>query len=288
MSAEDFTFLFFDKWYCENGCPLEIISDWDKLFVSKFWKALMKLTGIHHKLSTAYHPQTDGSSEHSNKTVVQCLHFHVERNQKGWARALPKVRFDIVNTIHASTGMSPFILKTGRSPRLIPLLVNLVTIPNEEPTPPDMAAARIFMENMEEETNTAKDNLLTAKLHQAHFANKDRWLDPAFKVGEKAYLATAHCRRDYIRAKDGRVAKFMPRYDGPYEIMQAFPESSLYTLLLPPSSKVHLTFHVAQLHMHIPTDDVLFPSRAHRAPKPLMTEDSATEYFIKKILDHRP
>ena len=27
MSAEDFAYVFFDKWYCENGCPLEIISD---------------------------------------------------------------------------------------------------------------------------------------------------------------------------------------------------------------------------------------------------------------------
>jgi hypothetical protein len=116
MSAEDFAFIFFDKWYCENGCPLEIISDRDKLFVSKFWKALMKLTGIEHKLSTAYHPQTDGSSERSNKTIVQCLRFHVERNQKGWVRALPKVRFDIMNTPNASMGTSPFILKTGRSP----------------------------------------------------------------------------------------------------------------------------------------------------------------------------
>lgn len=63
MSVEDFPFLFFDKWYCQNGCPLEIISDHDKLFISKFWRALMKLTGISHKLSIAYHPQTDGSSE---------------------------------------------------------------------------------------------------------------------------------------------------------------------------------------------------------------------------------
>jgi hypothetical protein len=288
MSAEDFVFLFFNKWYCENGCPLEIISDWDKPFISKFWKALMKLTGIHHKFSTAYHPQTDGSSECSNKTVVQCLRFHVERNQKGWVRALPKVRFDIMKTIHASTGVSPFVLKTGRSPRLIPPLINPATIPGGEPTLPDIAAARIFMENMEEETNAARDNLLAAKLHQAHFANKDRWVDPAFKVGERAYLATAHRRRDYIRVKDSRVAKFMPRYDGPYEITQAFPESLSYTLLLPPTSKVHPTFHVAQLRTHVPNDDVLFPSWAHRAPKPLITEDGATEYFIKKILDRRP
>jgi hypothetical protein len=76
--------LFFDHWYCENGLPLDIVSDRDKLFMSRFWKALHKLTGVKLKMSTAYHPETDGSSKRTNKTVNQALHFHVERNQKGW------------------------------------------------------------------------------------------------------------------------------------------------------------------------------------------------------------
>ena len=62
-TAQEFARIFFDHWYCENGCPREIISDRDKLFLSKFWKNLMRLTGIKHKLSTSFHPQTDGASE---------------------------------------------------------------------------------------------------------------------------------------------------------------------------------------------------------------------------------
>jgi hypothetical protein len=69
-TTEEFSFLFFNKWYCKNGCLLEIISDQNKVFVLKFWQTLMKLTGIHHKMSTSYHLQTDGASEHSNKTVI--------------------------------------------------------------------------------------------------------------------------------------------------------------------------------------------------------------------------
>lgn len=90
--------------------------------MSNFWKALMKLMGIHHKLLTSYHPETDGSSKHTNKMVVQCLHYHMERNQKGWVKALPKVRFDIMNTVNISTGLSPCMLKMGRSPCLLPPL----------------------------------------------------------------------------------------------------------------------------------------------------------------------
>jgi len=58
-----------DLWYCENSLPLNIVSDHDKIFVSKFWKALHVLTGIKLKMLLAYHPETDGSSKQSNKTI---------------------------------------------------------------------------------------------------------------------------------------------------------------------------------------------------------------------------
>jgi len=91
ITAEELAYLFFDRWYCENGLPSEIVSDWDKLFVSRFWKSLHRLTGIKLKLSTAYHPATDGVSECTNKTVNQSLRFHVEWNQLGWVHALPRI-----------------------------------------------------------------------------------------------------------------------------------------------------------------------------------------------------
>ena len=80
LTADKLAIIFFNHWYCENGLPLEIISDRDKLFVSRFWKSLHELTGTKIKMSTAYHPQTDGASERTNKTVNQLLQYHVERN----------------------------------------------------------------------------------------------------------------------------------------------------------------------------------------------------------------
>ncbi|OJT03284.1 Transposon Tf2-1 polyprotein, partial [Trametes pubescens] len=83
VTAEEFAVQFFDHWYCENGLPTEIVSDRDRLFVSAFWKALHVLTGVKVKLSTSFHPQTDGASERTNKTMIQSLRYHVQRNQKG-------------------------------------------------------------------------------------------------------------------------------------------------------------------------------------------------------------
>jgi len=95
LTAEQLAELFFDRWYCENGLPLEIISDRDKLFVSHFWKALHKLTGVKIKISMSYHPETDGCSERSNKMVIQSIRFHIKRNQKGWVRCYDFDRFSL-------------------------------------------------------------------------------------------------------------------------------------------------------------------------------------------------
>lgn len=71
-------------------------------------RRLSKITGVKLGMSTAFHPETDGASERTNKIVNQCLRYHVTRNQTGWVRALPRVRFAIMNTVSKSTGFSPF------------------------------------------------------------------------------------------------------------------------------------------------------------------------------------
>ena len=53
-------------------------------------------------MSTSYHPETDGSSEWTNKTVNQTIWYHVDNNQKGWLAKLPQVWFAIMNTMNAS------------------------------------------------------------------------------------------------------------------------------------------------------------------------------------------
>ena len=54
VTAKELALLFFTHWYCKNGLPKNIISDQDKLFTSKFWQALQKLTGVKLKLSSVY------------------------------------------------------------------------------------------------------------------------------------------------------------------------------------------------------------------------------------------
>src|SRR5271163_3167755 len=81
---------------------------------------LHQLMGVKLKLSSSYHPQTDGSSERTNKTMIQALRYHVDHHQTGWSMALPIIYFNLMNTVNKSTGFSPLQLRCGRSPRLLP------------------------------------------------------------------------------------------------------------------------------------------------------------------------
>ncbi len=46
-----------------HGIPESIVTDWGLLFISQFWSLLCYFLGIKKKLSTAFHPQTDGQTE---------------------------------------------------------------------------------------------------------------------------------------------------------------------------------------------------------------------------------
>jgi hypothetical protein len=279
ISAEDLAVVFFDQWYCENGLPLEIVSDRDKLFMSKFWQALHGLTGVKLKMSTAYHPQSDGASEWTNKTVNQCLRYHVERNQLGWKRALPRVRFDIMNTVNSSTGFSPFQLRMGRAPQVIPPLVQGVG----EIT--DIRATTVI-EKLQQDVLEAKDNMLRAKTAQSLAVNVHRADAFPFQKNDRVLLSTLHRRQDYKAKDDKRVAKFMPRYDGPYRVTETAPEISTVTVELPNHPNMFPTFHSSQVHPFIENDPELFPARTLAKPPPVFINDEE-EFFVERILDER-
>ena len=99
-------------WFIARGTgglvlPKSVVSDRDNLFVSKFWKELHQLLDIKIKLSTSYHPDTDGSSERSNKTVIESLRNYVNRRQTDWPDHLIHVETAINNSVNATTDYTP-------------------------------------------------------------------------------------------------------------------------------------------------------------------------------------
>ena len=109
--------LMFEHIYKAHGLPKNIISDRDVLFTSTFWSRLHKLIGTKLRMSSAYHPQSDGATERANRTVTQMLRQCIHPNQKDWVTKLPAIEFAINSARSASTGFAPFFLNFGRMPR---------------------------------------------------------------------------------------------------------------------------------------------------------------------------
>src|SRR5947207_15486014 len=89
ITAKGVAELFHRTWYRQFGLPRTIVSDRDKLSLSKFWKELHHLLNVKIKLSTAYHPETDGSTESVNKMIIVSLrHYGISDKQTGLSISL--------------------------------------------------------------------------------------------------------------------------------------------------------------------------------------------------------
>jgi hypothetical protein len=71
-------------------------------------------------MSTAWHPQSDGSTEVVNKVVETTIRAHVNHMQTNWCQLLCMAEFAINNTKHSATRFTPFFMNFGRHP-LTPL-----------------------------------------------------------------------------------------------------------------------------------------------------------------------
>ncbi len=101
--------------------PSAIVSDRGPQFVGHVWKRICELLKITRRLSTAYHPETDGTTERANQVVEHYLRCYTTYLQDNWASLLPVAMLAINNRNATSTGISPFFLTYGYNVDLLDL-----------------------------------------------------------------------------------------------------------------------------------------------------------------------
>lgn len=87
-----------------HGLPRSLVSDRDPLFVSKFWQELFQLSGTQLRMSSAYHPQSDGQTEVLNKIIEQYLRAFVHRRSRTWGKLLLWVEWSHNTSWNVGTG----------------------------------------------------------------------------------------------------------------------------------------------------------------------------------------
>lgn len=263
--------LVFSEVYKLHGLPRAIISDRDVLFTSRFWKRLNELIGTELRMSTAYHPQSDGSTERANRTITQLLRQCINPNQRDWVSKLPAIEFAINLSRSDSTGFSPFFLNSGRMPR---------SMIWDAPKPDEYPGVRTFTERIRTATMAAHDAVLAARIKQTRDANLHRRRAP-FIEGDLVYLSTEN-----LKFPKGLARKFLPKFIGPYKILKNHGNEA-FTLDLPSRLKqrgVHNTFHASLLRVHILNDDRLFPGRLDS--QVFEINDADPEWAVDEIISH--
>ena len=117
-SVEGLAKLFRDHVWKLHGLLESIISDKGVQFAAEMMKELNNLLGIQTKLSTAYHPQTDGQTERINQELEQYLRVFIDHRQEQWLDWLEMAEFTYNNKIHVATKTSPFKANYGQDPRM--------------------------------------------------------------------------------------------------------------------------------------------------------------------------
>ena len=71
------------------------------------------MNSVKHKLTTAYHPQTN-MTERVNHTLKSMIAAYVDDNHGKWDQYLPEFRFAINSAVQETTGVTPAELQMGR------------------------------------------------------------------------------------------------------------------------------------------------------------------------------
>ncbi|GJS72129.1 putative reverse transcriptase domain-containing protein [Tanacetum coccineum] len=107
-STEKLARLYIDEVVARHGVPISIILDQGGRFTSHFWLTLQKALGTRLDMSTAYHPQTDGQTEHTIQTLEDMLRACVIDFGGNWDVHLPLAEFSYNNSYHSSIRCAPF------------------------------------------------------------------------------------------------------------------------------------------------------------------------------------
>jgi transposase InsO family protein len=261
--------LYLREVWKHHGLPRSVLSDRGSQFVADFTRELYRLLGIALATSTAYHPQTDGQTERVNQEMEQFLRIFVNERQDDWDELLPMGEFAYNNHIHSSTQQTPFMVDTGRHPRM-----------GFEPQQPRsrLESVNEFADRMAKGLEEAKAALTKAKEEYAQYYNRHRTPAPVFKPGDRVWVDHSDIKTTRPSAKLGH------RRLGPWPV-EACVGHGAYRLTLPPSMRrLHPVFPVVKLTL---AEDDPFPGRHQDPPPDPILVDGEEQYEVEQILDSR-
>jgi RNase H-like domain found in reverse transcriptase/Reverse transcriptase (RNA-dependent DNA polymerase)/Integrase zinc binding domain len=109
INADELAQVYLDRVVLDDwGVPKGIVSDRGPVFTSAFWSTFCFLLATRRRLSTAFHPQTDGQTERQNQSVEHYFRVYCNQVQDDWAAKAPRAQFAYNVSLHSTIGKSPW------------------------------------------------------------------------------------------------------------------------------------------------------------------------------------
>ncbi|GJU76627.1 reverse transcriptase domain-containing protein [Tanacetum coccineum] len=208
---------FLKTLFSRFGAPRAIISDRGTHFCNDQFTKVMLKYGVTHRLSTAYHPQTSGQVEVSNRGLKRILERTVGENRASWSDKLDDALWAFRTAYKTPIGCTPYKLVYGKACHL-PIELEHKAYWALKHTNFDVQTAgdhrKVQLNELNELRDQAYENSLiykekTKRIHDAKIKNR------VFNVGDRVLLFNSR-----LKIFSGKLKS---RWSGPFTVTQVFP-----------------------------------------------------------------
>ncbi|GJZ10092.1 reverse transcriptase domain-containing protein [Tanacetum coccineum] len=212
---------FLKSLFARFGAPRAIISDRGTHFCNDQFAKVMLKYGVTHRLSTAYHPQTSGQVEVSNRGLKRILERSIGENRTSWSDKLDDALWAFRTAYKTPIGCTPYKLVYGKACHL-PIELEHKAYWALKHTNFDLKTAgdhrKVQLNELNELRDEAYENSLiykekTKRIHDSKIKNR------VFNVGDRVLLFNSR-----LKIFSG---KLKTRWSGPFTITQVFPYGTI-------------------------------------------------------------
>ncbi|GJY52353.1 reverse transcriptase domain-containing protein [Tanacetum coccineum] len=208
---------FLKSLFARFGAPRAIISDRGTHFCNDQFAKVMQKYGVTHRLSTAYHPQTSGQVEVSNRGLKRILERTIGENRASWSDKLDDALWAFRTAYKTPIGCTPYKLVYGKACHLpIELEHKAYWALKQANFDPVITGdhRKVQLNELNELRDHAYENSLiykakTKRLHDSKIKNR------VFNIGDRVLLFNSR-----LKIFSGKLKS---RWNGPFTITRVFP-----------------------------------------------------------------
>ncbi|KAJ9538031.1 hypothetical protein OSB04_030764 [Centaurea solstitialis] len=252
---------------CRYGCSKAIISDRGTHFANHLLEKTLQRYGVHHRFSTAYHPQANGQAENTNRALKRILEKTVDNNPKVWSQKLEDELWAYRTAYKTPIGSTPYRMLYGKACHL----------PFEFEHKALWALKKVHLDDIE----SGKERLVSLneleELRALAYENsriykeqRKKWHDArlkeikVFKEGDKVLM--------YQTRFKFSPGKLKSRWIGPFTVLKAYPSG--YVDLRTERGQFKVNGH--RLKLYHEDDSVRNGEKTEDYPNPIQPKEIST------------